>query len=99
MTGLNDRSITAERQVIRVEKYWSVLKKMDIVQWDYRDTGGRLHTGITESVELARKAVMINLFPSREVPKGIEYHQAGKVLARRRFRMTKEERKIHEGDM
>lgn len=37
------------------EEYWCRITKRHLVQWDYRDTNGKLFSGIAKSIEQARQ--------------------------------------------
>lgn len=49
-------STTTERDYFRCEVFKPVGLKGIRVQWDYRDAGGELHTGIAPDVDSAKTA-------------------------------------------
>lgn len=49
-------STTKQRGSFRTEEYYSKMFRAWMVQWDYRDDDGELHSGVAESMELARRA-------------------------------------------
>jgi hypothetical protein len=48
-------STTTLRSAFRYNTYYSHLAKKMLVQWDYRDIGGKLHSGVALSVSSAEK--------------------------------------------
>jgi hypothetical protein len=46
-------STTRNRGKFAYEQFYSAIKRRNLVQWDYRDTSGKLHSGIAKSLEAA----------------------------------------------
>jgi hypothetical protein len=59
MITIDGISTTKIRGSFRTEEFYSKLSRCWLVQWDYRDQSGDLHTGISLTIEGARKAAAI----------------------------------------
>ncbi len=52
----NGVSTTTERGQFQCERFYSCFSRSWLVQWDYRDQAGKLHSGVSRSIEAAKKA-------------------------------------------
>lgn len=51
----NGVSTTQGRDQFAYEKYYNKVLKRHIVQWDYRDANGQLHSGTAKTLEEAKE--------------------------------------------
>jgi hypothetical protein len=49
-------STTKKIGSLRTEEFYSKISKKTMIQWDYRDAKGVLHSGISATLQMARKA-------------------------------------------
>jgi hypothetical protein len=49
-------STTKKVGSFRTEQFYSKVSEKTLIQWDYRDANGELHTGIAPTLQMARKA-------------------------------------------
>ena len=52
---INGISTTTAEQRFAHELYYSPVLRKNMIQWDYRDSRGKLHSGVARSVEQAKK--------------------------------------------
>jgi hypothetical protein len=59
MLTIDGISTTKIRGNFRTEEFYSKLSRRWLVQWDYWDSSGDLHSGVAPSIEAARKSASV----------------------------------------